>query len=146
MDYLTILIKTLQACITPVTMISGVGLLLLTITNRLGRSVDRIRFLVSELDHENVKRKSEKINEIKILYKRSRFLRNSIGWLVVSVISNCLIIPMIFVMNFKDMNLSLVVYGLFVIVIISLFISSIYFFRDILIGLHAIKLEAKEFI
>jgi hypothetical protein len=127
-------------------MISGVGLLLLTITNRLGRSVDRIRFLVTELDHENVKRREEKQNEIKILYKRSRFLRNSIGWLVVSVISNCTIIPILFVMNFSTLNLSMVVYGLFVVSITSLFVSSIYFFRDILIGLHAVKLEAKDFV
>ena len=40
----------LQSCITPVALISGIGLLLLTITNRLGRTIDRTRQLVADLD------------------------------------------------------------------------------------------------
>jgi hypothetical protein len=47
MEASAIFIKFLQACITPVAMISGVGLLLLTITNRLARTVDRTRHLVT---------------------------------------------------------------------------------------------------
>ena len=41
MEESAVFIKFLQACITPVTLISGVGLLLLTVTNRMGRVVDR---------------------------------------------------------------------------------------------------------
>ncbi len=68
-------IKFLQACITPVALISGVGLLLLTITNRLGRTIDRTRHLVAELNSGEVKRRQVIETEIKILYKRSRYLR-----------------------------------------------------------------------
>jgi hypothetical protein len=146
MEASSIFIKFLQACITPVAMISGVGLLLLTITNRLGRTIDRTRFLVSELDHENVQRKESKQNEIKVLYKRSRFLRNSIAWIMVGMIASCLIIPLLFIMSFTTYDLRLIGYGLFLISITSMLISFVYFFRDILMGLHAIKLEAKDFI
>lgn len=146
METSAIFIKFLQACITPVAMISGVGLLLLTITNRLGRTIDRTRFLVSELDHENVQRKESKQNEIKILYKRSRFLRNSIAWIMVGMIVSCLIIPLLFIMSFTSYDLRLIGYGLFLISITSMLVSFVYFFRDILIGLHAIKMEASEYI
>jgi len=146
METSLIFIKFLQACITPVAMISGVGLLLLTITNRLGRTIDRTRFLVNELDSVGVKRREQKVNEITVLYKRSRFLRNSIGCLMISVISSCAIIPLLFIMSFVTIDLRVIGYTLFLVSIISLFVSSVYFFRDIVLNLHAIKLEASEFI
>jgi hypothetical protein len=139
-------VRFLQSCITPVALISGVGLLLLTITNRLGRTVDRTRQLVTELDKKNTSRRSKKENEIKILYKRSRFLRNSIGAMVVSVISSSLIIPVLFFMNLFNIDLRLTGYLLFVISILSILISSVYFFMDVILSLHAIKLEAKDYL
>src|SRR5688572_19515401 len=50
------IVPVLQVAIGPVILISGVGLLLLTMTNRLGRAIDRARSLVRELregrDHD----------------------------------------------------------------------------------------------
>ena len=46
---LTELIPILQIAIGPVILISGVGLLLLSMTNRLGRAIDRARILRQEL-------------------------------------------------------------------------------------------------
>ena len=42
------LVPVLQVAIGPVILVSGVGLLLLTMTNRLGRILDRTRLLVRE--------------------------------------------------------------------------------------------------
>ena len=139
-------IKFLQACITPVALISGVGLLLLTITNRLGRTIDRTRHLVDELNSGELKNQEVKKTEIKILYKRSRYLRNSIAAMVISVISSSLIIPNLFFMTLLDVNLRLVGYPLFVISILSILVSSIYFFIDVRLSLHALKLEAGEYL
>ncbi len=136
----------LQACITPVALISGVGLLLLTITNRLGRTIDRIRHLVSELHNGRVKNREEKESEIRILYRRSRILRNSIAAMVISVISSSLIIPNLFFMTLMEINLKIIGYPLFVISILSIVVSSVYLFIDVRLSLHALKLEAAEFI
>ena len=43
------LIPVIQTAVGPVILISGVGLLLLSLTNHLGRIVDRSRLLVREL-------------------------------------------------------------------------------------------------
>lgn len=139
-------VRFLQSCITPVALISGIGLLLLTITNRLGRTVDRTRQLVAELDKEETGRRSSKENEIKILYQRSRYLRNSIGTMVISVISSSLIIPVLFFMNLFNIDLRLTGYLLFVVSILSILVSLIYFFRDVVLSLHAVKLEAKDYL
>ena len=139
-------IKFLQACITPVALISGVGLLLLTITNRLGRTIDRTRHLVAELNSGEVKRRQVIETEIKILYKRSRYLRNSIAAMVISVISSSLIIPNLFIMTLLTADLRLIGYPLFVVSILSILVSSIYFFIDVRLSLHALKLEAREYL
>jgi hypothetical protein len=145
MENLTSFTKFLQACITPVALISGVGLLLLTITNRMGRVVDRIRHLIAELDHPGARREEIKVNEIRILLSRSRILRNSIAWMLAGMISSCLIIPLLLVMSISEADLKLIGYLLFVISIFSLFVSLIYFFRDVLLSLNAIRLEASDF-
>ncbi|MDT8430307.1 MAG: DUF2721 domain-containing protein, partial [Bacteroidales bacterium] len=136
----------LQSCITPVALISGVGLLLLTFTNRLARTIDRTRHLISELTTGAVKNTSVKKEEIKILYKRSRVLRFSIGSMVVSVIASSLIIPLLFLMFLLETNLRIIGYSLFVLSIISILFSCIYFFRDILLSLKALNLEAMDYI
>jgi hypothetical protein len=144
METLTTFSKFLQSCITPVALISGVGLLLLTITNRLGRVVDRIRYLVGELDTPNIKREKIKRNQVGILLKRAWFLKNSIAWLLIGMISSCLIIPLLLLMNLLQTDLKLIGYLLFVISIFSILVSFVYFFKDILSSLNAIKLEASE--
>ena len=135
----------LQSCITPVALISGVGLLLLTFTNRFARTIDRTRQLIRELSEEEVKNVSVKEEEIKILHKRSSVLRLSIGSMIVSVISSSLIIPLLFFMFLFETDLRVIGYSLFVLSIFSILFSCIYFFRDILLSLKAVSLEARDF-
>jgi len=146
METLANFTKFLQACITPVALISGVGLLLLTITNRLGRVIDRVRHLVNELDHPEAKREKIKVNEIRILLKRGKFLRNSIAWMLVGMIASCLIIPLLLIMSLFGADLKVLGQLLFVVAILSMFVSLLYFFQDVIQSLHAVKLEASEYL
>jgi len=146
MESTQVFIQFLQSCIAPVALISGVGLLLLTITNRFGRTIDRTRHLVAELDSENVQRRSEKIDEIQILFQRSKYLRKSIAAITFSVIASCLIIPLLVLMFFLSVDLRWVGYILFILSILSILISAIYFFLDVILSLKALKLEAQEYI
>lgn len=136
----------LQSCITPVALISGVGLLLLTITNRLGRTIDRTRQLVAELDQKHTERKDQKVYEIRILYIRSTYLKNSIGAIVISIIFSCLIIPILFILNIYSVDLRIPGYLFFIISILFIFISCIFFFLDIMLSLKAVKLEAENYL
>jgi hypothetical protein len=146
METSSMFINFLQACITPVAMISGVGLLLLTITNRLGRIVDRTRQLVAELDKPDIKREKIKVNQVQVLMKRGKLLKYSIAWLLVGMIASCLIIPLLFIMNLVGTDLLKIGYALLIISIFSLLLSLIYFFNDILLSLNAVKLEASEYL
>lgn len=136
----------LQSCITPVALISGVGLLLLTFTNRLGRTIDRTRQLITELDQPVVSNRPGIENQIRILYQRSKLLRNCIGTMLIGVICSSLIIPVLFIMILFNVDLRVIGYLLFIISIILILISTIYFFKDVMVSLHALKLEAKDYL
>jgi len=136
----------LQSCIAPVALVSGIGLLLLTLTNRLGRTIDRTRNLVTELDSNVTKKRNQKETEIRILFRRSNLLKNSIGSIVISIMSSSLIIPVLFFMIFFNYQIKVLGYLFFVVSIVFILISNIYFFLDILISLKALKIEAQEFL
>ncbi|MEE4196737.1 MAG: DUF2721 domain-containing protein [Bacteroidales bacterium] len=146
MESTTLFIEFLKSCITPVALISGVGLMLLTITNRFGRTIDRTRSLVAELDHEQVNRREAKKNEIKILYMRSKYLRTSIAAITFSVIASSLIIPLLAFMQFFAYDLRLVGYFLFSVSVLAILIAAVFFFLDVLLSLKALRLEALEYI
>jgi hypothetical protein len=83
------LLGLVQSMITPAVMISACGLLLLSISNKLGRIVDRIRDLNAEdramgQGEESVRRVSIR-NQIDLLVQRSACLRNSCGLLYMAV-------------------------------------------------------------
>lgn len=83
------LLGLVQSMVTPAVMISACGLLLLSVSNKLGRIVDRIRDLNSEdrglsVDVDAVRRLSIR-NQIDLLLRRAVVLRNACGLLYLAV-------------------------------------------------------------
>ena len=72
------LIPTLQAAVGPVILISGVGLLLLSMTNRFSRVADRLRQLAETLRSGQPMDLDAVLCQLRILYKRARLLRLAI--------------------------------------------------------------------
>src|SRR6266702_3469439 len=90
------LIPVLQIAIGPVILISGIGLLLLTLTNRFGRAVDRSRQLGREMreaaDAEHVRL----AGQVEILFLRAQVIRLSIIMAAVSVLLASVLIIVLF--------------------------------------------------
>ena len=103
------LIRVLQASISPVALISGVGLLLLSQTNRFSRVADRLRELTRQ-------RRSMPVpdamidSEIAIFAVRARILRLAIGAAAASLLLATMLVLFIFLMAF--LNLSVAGFGL----------------------------------
>lgn len=100
MEQIDFFVNFLQSCISPIALISGVGLILLTLNHRIGRTIDKSRSIVAELEQGKNIDKTKKQRELKILFKRSKILRNSIVSISFSILLSSLIIPVILVMNF----------------------------------------------
>ena len=141
------LTELLTISISPVALISGVGLLLLSMTNRLGRTIDRARMLISEIKSAVDEVENEKLkSEVKILYHRSNILRISITFMSSSIFFLSFIIISLFSMFIFDLNLGNVVIVLFVLSMICIVVSIVFFIWDLFITLKALKLNVERYI
>jgi hypothetical protein len=135
------MLPVIQASVTPVILISGAGMLLLTLTNRLGRTVDRTRALAKELRERGGTENPRVEEQLAVLMRRTRLIRSSVAWAVLSMLSACLLIFAIFASARLRFEGDAVLLALFVASIGFLFGSLIYFLRDIVLSLEALDSE-----
>jgi hypothetical protein len=141
-NYFDELAKILQTSISPVALISGIGLLLLSMTNRLGRTIDRSRILYRELKRGASADKNAAV-QIRILFKRSRILRLAISFASASILCASLIIISLFAIYTLHATLHNLVMVLFVMSMFLLVASLILFIKDVSLSLKALKLEIR---
>ena len=135
------IVPVLQIAIGPVILISGVGLLLLTMTNRLGRTIDRARQLCRELPEASGEQRAQTLTQISIINRRAQVLRLSIGLAGFSVLLVSALIIILFVGALLDWQAGVFVVLVFIVSMASLFGSLVAFLYDINLALHALRLE-----
>ena len=135
------LIPVLQVAIGPVILISGVGLLLLTLTNRYGRTIDRSRQLVREKRECSEADRQRLEGQVEILYRRARLIRLSILLAGVSVLLASVLIIVLFLTALWKAEVGHLIILLFIACMASLSGSLVAFIRDINLSLVALKLE-----
>jgi hypothetical protein len=138
------IIPVLQVAIGPVILISGVGLLLLTMTNRLGRAIDRARQLAREFQQPSQAHREPMLAQIKIIYRRARVLRLTIALAGLSVLLAAVLIMTLFLTALLKWQNGLFVSLTFIACLGSLVGSLILFIYDIHLSLVALKLEIKQ--
>ena len=135
------LIHVLQLELGPVILISAVGLLLLSMTNRYGRVIDRSRALSDQLrrspsgSHEGYR------SQLTILLHRARLVRLSILLAATSVLLAAFMIISLFLGVLLGLELGYVVAILFIAAMGSLIASLLVFLGDINVSLAALKLD-----
>lgn len=135
------LIPTLQVAVGPVILISGVGLLLLSMTNRLGRAIDRSR-LLQEVHRSGTEADRARVRgQLEILWRRACLIRASIVWAASSALLAALLIIFLFVNSLLDLRLAAVIVVLFCGCLAAIIVALIYFILDINLSLHALRLE-----
>ena len=135
------LIPILQVAIGPVILISGVGLLLLTMTNRFGRIIDRTRQLSIELRLARLPEPDLTLAQLDILHTRAHIVRGAIAAAAVSVLLAAVLIIVIFVGALFRLSFATAVVGLFASCLVSLIGSLVLFLRDVNLSLRALRLE-----
>jgi hypothetical protein len=135
------LIPVLQVAIGPVILISGVGLLLLSLTNRFGRAVDRSRELIGDLRAASEADRSRLAGQVVILYRRARLIQLSIILSAVSVLFAALLIITLFFTALLKLELAVFISLLFILCLLALILSLVTFILDIHLSLKALRLE-----
>lgn len=133
------LIRVLQASISPVAMVSGVGLLLLSLTNRFGRVTDRLRELAAERDNPVHRAGVEK--QIQIFHRRARIIRSAVSAAVgCMLLASCMVL-LLFGMAVAGIPAQTVVLMLFGASLLSLIGTLILFLMDMRLSLRAVEEE-----
>jgi xanthosine utilization system XapX-like protein len=128
--------QALQLAVSPVILISAYGLLLLSMTNRLGRAIDRARLLVRE--------GAAKEDQITIITQRAGWIRSAIVFTSLALIAAGLLVLVLFASIYLPFNIAPVVAVLFIGSLVSVVVGLGYFIADIYGSLHAMQAELQE--
>ncbi len=125
-------------------LISGLGLLFLTMTNRLGRVIDRSRSLLDDLESYPESYIIKINQEVAILWKRARYIRTSILLACMTCIGASWLIIMLFLSALVNLDLPMLLSGIFIFSMLCLSFSLLFFFIDVNMTLSAFKIEMES--
>ena len=139
-------VQILTASIAPVIVISGVGLLLLSITNRYGRVIDRARLLVRDLEESDPEsaRRRHLNDQLRFTNRRAHMLRSSMLYASTSIFFVSLTVLSLFAEQLLKFHEDFMALEFFALCLISLVVSMYYSIRDITVSLAALDLEVSE--
>ncbi len=136
----TQLLPVVQVAVGPAILISGDALLLLVLTNRLGRVVDRSRELNREL--RKIEKDDHHISkQIDIVFTRARWLRAAIALAGSSALLAASLVITLFVTAVWHLEIGFFVMGLFLGCLLALIAGLTTFMFDVQLSLKALRVE-----
>ena len=135
-------ILVLQLSIAPVIVISGVGLILLSMTNRIARVIDRSRELSKILRNDEADSGRHQVRQqLMILERRSQLLRRAIEFACISLLLAASLVIVLFFVVLMDIEAVMIITLIFISCMLSLIAALIFFLVDVHTSLSALKLE-----
>tara|TARA_B100001029_G_C15060839_1_gene458337 strand:- start:2861 stop:3334 length:474 start_codon:yes stop_codon:yes gene_type:complete len=146
--------QIMQSAVTPVFLLAGIGALLNVMTGRLGRIIDRLRYLQSILEKIHSDDKDIILLNRKRLIFRTRFINTSIFFCTLSGLIVCIVIGALFVGGIYQIALDGFISIAFILCMLCLILSLIFLIYEILFAtrtsrknlLAAESIIAKHFI
>lgn len=133
--------EVIQLSVAPVFLLSGVGIILTVLTNRLSRVVERARSLEAATagsDH------SMREWEIQVLARRARLMNRAITLSTVCALLIALVVVALFVDAFTTVDLSRSIALMFVLAMISLIIGLLMFLREVFLAIGALRIGVRK--
>ena len=135
---LAAVISVLQTALTPAFLLVAVGSLLNVLTGRLSRIVDRSRDLQRQYADTQGPAHERVVRELRIIEKRMRVVGSSILFAVLSAISVCVEIAVLFLMGLTQFSAAWVAVAIFMLALALLSACLLQFVREIRLATYAI--------
>ncbi len=135
------LLAVIQAAIAPVVLISGVGLLLLTLSARLGRIVDRTRLVAAELHAAPPGERDGLTHQLAVLRHRARLIRLALTLSASAVALIGVLMTLLFLGLVLGWNVALACTLLFVAALTCVVVAMFVFVRELSESLVALELS-----
>jgi hypothetical protein len=131
----------IQVALTPIFLISAIGVTLSVLTSRLARIVDRARAM------EDVLRRQDPVHDgrdlhavLDVLARRARYINAAITFITLSALFIALVVVMLFVNAFLRWNLSAFIACLFILSMVSLCAALLTFLIEVRIATRTLRI------
>lgn len=131
---------TLSDALAPVTLTSGVGLLLVSMSARYCHATSRIRQLLAERKEESEDFHEEIDQSIDLIYKRASLLKTGILTLMISAAFSSLQVLVIVIERLFSLDLSLMKSTMLLASVIFIVISSCIYVSEVQVSVKALGL------
>jgi hypothetical protein len=135
----------IQVALTPIFLISAIGMTLNVLTSRLARIVDRARAMEDRLLHPDYVHDGRDLHaQLKILARRSRWINAAILLITLSALFIALVVVMLFVNAFLRYELSAVIAGMFIMSMLTLAAALLTFLIEVRIATTTLRIGIIE--
>ena len=134
----------IQLSITPVIRLAGVGALLITLTNRMGRIVDRTRILAGQLSGAESEQRTHFESQLEIMWQRAKLVRRAVTLAGSSMLMSCVLVVVIFLDAMFHREFAVELVAVFIASVLLLIAALVAFLRDIHVSLHALRVEVER--
>jgi hypothetical protein len=135
------ILPIIQLSITPVILISGLGALCISLTNRMGRIVDRTRNLAGLMRQVSPEDRRHVEEQLLIMFRRAKIMRFSMTMVTSSMFISGLLVIVIFVSALSHIEIAALILGLFATSMVCLLAGLAAFLRDLFVSLNAVQVE-----
>jgi MFS family permease len=135
---------SIQLSVAPVFLLSGIGVLLGVLTNRLARVVDRARPLEEQHEDADAAAAAELRRRLRWLARRARLMNVAITLSTVSALLVAIVVALLFGSTFISFNLAAPVAGLFIGAMVALVGALVAFLIEVRIATLTIRIGPPE--
>jgi len=135
----------IQVALTPIFLISAIGVILNVLTSRLARIVDRARSMEEVLlrpDHTHVGRDLH--GALGVLARRARYINAAITLITLSALFIALVVVMLFVNAFLRWELSEFIASMFILSMVALAAALTAFLIEVRIATNTLRIGIQE--
>ena len=136
--------QIIQLAVAPVFLLAGIGAILNVVAARLGRAVDRARYLEEVLPNTGQEAKPDYVlMQLAVLDRRIVFAQRSIFFCVVSAFLVCLVVAVLFIGALAKLALAALVGILFIAAMMSLIGGLAYFLAEVAIATRMLRVRTE---
>jgi hypothetical protein len=137
-------VHVIQLAVAPVFLLSGVGVILTVLTNRLARIIDRARLLEERLHTAPDDRRAEMHTEMELLSHRAWMVNIALTLGTSCALLVCLVIALLFVGSALRIDMDAIISIMFVTAMAALVGSLSIFLREIFLGTAQLRIGRRK--
>ena len=130
----------IQLAVAPVFLLSGIGAILVVMTNRVGRIIDRARVLEEKLDGASAAILATLRADLGILSRRAKLISRAITLCTATALLVCTVIAVLFLSAFFRFDATIPVTLLFIAAMSTFFLGLVWFLREIYLATVTLRI------